>query len=221
MLIRYFILAGLMHLIDRKSKRPPLGQNPSESLSSSLSIKRDIYWSEISTFIFAIAGTVLFELWNRGYTRIYLDTAQYGYAYLILSFPLLLVIQDSYFYWTHRLLHRGKIFQKFHSTHHASRYPTAWTSFSFHPIEACVQALIVPVIFVLIPIHLGVLVLFLMTMSLFGIFNHLGHEFLPSFLEKKWGVITATHHHVHHQKVSKNFGLFFNFWDRLMNTEAT
>jgi Delta7-sterol 5-desaturase len=29
---------------------------------------------------------------------------------------------------------------------------------------------------------------------------------------------TATHHNMHHQLLKHNFGLYFNFWDRLMGT---
>lgn len=29
---------------------------------------------------------------------------------------------------------------------------------------------------------------------------------------------TSTHHNLHHQQGNYNFGLYFNFWDRMMGT---
>ena len=30
---------------------------------------------------------------------------------------------------------------------------------------------------------------------------------------------TSVHHNIHHSKFKGNYGLYFRFWDRLMNTE--
>jgi lathosterol oxidase len=216
MLLRYFGLAGLMYWVCLRTKKTPL----SHSRFLDTQVKRDIYWSILSTLIFAIMGTYVFDQWQKGNTQIYDDISDYGLIYWILSLPLVLVIQDTYFYWTHRLLHHKNFFHPFHSAHHQSRIPSAWTSFAFHPVEALIQALILPLILIFIPIHFSVLILFLLLMTFFGIFNHLGYEFLPRSLEYKLGVITATHHHIHHQKVSQNYGLFFNWWDQWFGTES-
>lgn len=215
MLTRYFGFAGIMYLICKKTKKQPLASTHSPETQ----ITRDIAWSVISTVIFALVGVWLIIQWQKGNTRIYFDVSQYGVLYLIVSLPLLLFLYDTYFYWSHRLLHHKKLFSRFHKAHHQSRIPTAWTSFAFHPVEAMVQALILPILLMTIPVHMGVLVAFLLTMTFFGVFNHLGYEFLPRYLEAKLGIITATHHHIHHQKVTQNYGLFFNFWDIAMKTE--
>jgi Delta7-sterol 5-desaturase len=215
MLVRYFALAGGMYYISLKTKRPYL----SSQAQKKFHLKRDIYWSVISTIIFAGSGVWLLHLWQTGQTKIYFQMNEYGYFYLVFSFFLLLLLQDTYFYWTHRLLHTPILFQRFHLAHHQSKAPTAWTSFAFHPIEAFLQALIVPILLQFIPVHFSIFILFLVTMTFFGIFNHLGFEFLPLVLDRKFGIITATHHHVHHQKIQKNYGLFFRWWDLAMKTE--
>lgn len=215
MLSRYFLLAGLFRVICKKSHKEPIDKGT----VSPRQIKRDIYWSVQSSLIFALAGTVLIKLWQAGETQIYYDFQQYGLWYLIFSLGIYLFIHDTYFYWTHRLLHVFQ-FKKCHFVHHESRIPTAWTSFSFHPIEAVIQALILPVLVILIPIHWTVLVSFLVIMSLCGLLNHLGFDFYPSFLEKKFSLISATHHQRHHKQVTVNYGLYFTFWDKLMKTEA-
>jgi Delta7-sterol 5-desaturase len=216
MLFRYFAFAGAMYQVTMRTKRIPLTPKKFQETQTA----RDIKWSVISTLIFAASGTLLIYLWHTGRSALYYNIDDYGWIYFLVSLPLILIIQDTYFYWTHRLLHHRSLFNPYHLVHHQSRTPTAWTSFAFHPVEAALQAIILPVIFVLIPVHYAVLFTFLGVMTFFGVFNHLGYEFLPKALEAKFGVITATHHHFHHQRVDRNFGLFFTWWDRLMKTEG-
>ena len=127
-------------------------------------------------------------------------------------------MHDTYFYWSHRLSHKF-YHLKIHHAHHKSRIPTAWTSFSFHPVEALLQAIIIPAMVFFIPVHLSVLLIVLTIMTAFGLTNHLGYEIYPSFFERKLSLITARHHQVHHSHLSKNFGLYFTFWDKWMGTE--
>lgn len=51
------------------------------------------------------------------------------------------VMHDVYFYATHRLLHTRPLYKWVHSWHHRAHNPSPWTAFSFHPVEALVQAL--------------------------------------------------------------------------------
>lgn len=207
MLARYFVLAGIFHYSLSK-KEEKKGQNIA-----------DIKWSVLSTFVFAFAGTILIKLWQKDITRIYVDINDFGIFYFVLSFPLFLFLQDTYFYWTHRLLHRRSLF-RFHKAHHYSVAPTAWTSFAFHPVEACIQAMFLPVFVLILPVHWMVLLGLLMFMTVFGLLNHLGHEFCPRFFETKLGLITANHHQHHHENFHKNFGLYFTWWDHLMKSEG-
>src|SRR3546814_1568014 len=52
------------------------------------------------------------------------------------SVLLYLLIHDTWFYWTHRWMHRPALFRRCHAVHHQSRPPTAWTAMSFHPWES-------------------------------------------------------------------------------------
>jgi lathosterol oxidase len=207
MVVRYFFLAGGFYLLTKRSKA-----------ASRKQMRREMLWSVISSLVFGFFGAVLIHAFLNGKTKIYFRIEEWGLTYLFLSLGLYLFIHDTYFYWTHRLLHLVK-FEKVHYIHHESRIPTAWTSFAFHPVEALIQAIILPVLVFLIPIHWSMLVAFLLIMSVCGVINHLGVEFYPPFLEKKLKLISASHHQLHHQKVKHNFGLYFTFWDHWMNTE--
>lgn len=214
MVLRYFITSGVLFYLTKKFNYPLF----SKSSLNKVQIKRDIRWSILSTLIFAAVGVIMVRLMQWGKSQVYLEINDYPLWYLPVGLLLYLFIQDSYFYWTHRLMHKVG-FQTIHLAHHETKYPSAWTSFAFHPWEALIQAAILPLLIVLVPIHVGVLGVFFLMMSAFGVTNHAGTEIYPSFFEKKLSLITATHHQLHHQNLKKNFGLFFTFWDKWMGTE--
>lgn len=209
MIIRYLILAGSFRLLVKNVK--PISSN----LPTKKQIQSDVNWSLISSFIFALNGTILIELWKHGWAKIEVGEILPVH---FLSLAAYFVIHDAYFYFTHVALH--KYLFKFHKIHHYSRTPTAWTSFSFHPVEAIIQALILPVLVLIFPIHWTLFFVFLMMMSLFGVLNHLGYELYPQVLERKFNLISASHHQKHHEDVHANFGLYFTWWDKLLKTEA-
>ena len=49
------------------------------------------------------------------------------------------------FYWMHRFMHLPGIFKAVHKVHHLSHNPSPWAAFSFHPLEAIIEAGILPV----------------------------------------------------------------------------
>lgn len=214
LVLRYFIASGLMFWVLRKFNLP-LFDNASMNPNQ---MRRDIKWSILSSFVFAGSVVLMVRLWQWNQTKIYLNISDYPLWYLPLSLMIYLFLQDTYFYWTHRLMHVVG-FRHIHLAHHETRSPSAWTSFAFHPWEALIQAIVLPLLILFIPVHLGVFALFLVIMSAFGVTNHLGAEIYPDFLEKRLGIITARHHQLHHRHLKKNFGLFFNFWDKWMGTE--
>jgi sterol desaturase/sphingolipid hydroxylase (fatty acid hydroxylase superfamily) len=191
--------------------------------SQSAQIRREISWSLASAFIYgAPAGLVAWGWQERGWTRIYSDTADHPLWWLPLSVLTFLAAHDTWFYWTHRLMHRPAWFKVAHAVHHASRPPTAWAAMSFHPTEAVSGAILIPALVFLIPIHWGALLAVLLVMTVMGVTNHMGWELFPRWLVNgpagQW-LITASHHQKHHDKYLCNFGLYFRIWDRLCGTD--
>ncbi len=186
-------------------------------------IRSEIGWSLASAAIYGMpAGIIAWGWQQRGWSRIYTDWQALPLWYLPLSVLLYLFAHDSWFYWTHRWMHRPVPFRVAHAVHHASRPPTAWAAMSFHPIEALTGAIVIPVLVFLIPIHFAMLGLVLAIMTLMGVTNHMGWEMFPRRLVHSrighW-LITASHHHRHHEQYQCNFGLYFRFWDRLCGTD--
>ncbi len=187
-------------------------------------IRREIAWSLASAFIYGTpAGVVAWGWQNRGWTRIYDDAHAWPLWYLPVSVLLYLLAHDTWFYWTHRWMHRPRVFKLAHAVHHASRPPTAWAAMAFHPIEALTGAVAIPLLVFVIPIHVAALGMVLTIMTVMGVTNHMGWEIFPRFM---WGgrvggwLITASHHQRHHERYGCNYGLYFRFWDRLCGTDA-
>lgn len=181
----------------------------------------EIKWSVLTSGIFALAGAVMGLLWQLGYTQIYLKFDEYPLWYMPVSFLIYLVLHDTYFYWTHRWMHFPKIYRKVHAIHHKSLEPSGWASFSFHPIESVIEAIILPILILVVPIHPTVFIFHLTFMTLTAVSNHLGFELLPKssrFLGFPKYFISATHHAQHHKYFNYNYGLYFSFWDRIMGT---
>ncbi|XOV92201.1 MAG: DUF2147 domain-containing protein [Bacteroidota bacterium] len=178
-------------------------------------------YSLSTVLIFATIGTGVHLANQKGYFHIYKDIQEYGWMYFVLSLVIMLVFHDTYFYWTHRWMHHPKVYKYVHKVHHMSTNPSPWAAYSFHPFEAIVQAMVLPIMLTFMPVHGLALLIFLTYMILRNVHGHLGFELFPkSFITAKWinWHTSTTHHNMHHQYFKSNYGLYFIWWDKLMNT---
>lgn len=215
--LRYLAVSGLFARWTAK-------RFPGRMAGQRAQIRREIFWSLISAAIYGVpAGAALWAWESHGLTRVYLDLTAYPWWWLPISVLAYLIVHDTWFYWTHRAMHRPRLFKAAHAVHHASRPPTAWAAMSFHPWEALSGALVIPALTFVVPIHYGALGIVLAIMTVMGVTNHMGWEMFPRRLVHgplgKW-LITASHHELHHQRYRCNYGLYFRFWDRLCGTDS-
>jgi len=186
-------------------------------------MRKEIGWSLTSAAIYGIPASAVAWGWQeRGWTLIYSEWRDYPLWYLPVSVLLYLFAHDTWFYWTHRWMHRPRPFKLAHAVHHASRPPTAWAAMSFHPFEALTGAVVIPALVLLVPVHVAMLGVVLAVMTLMGVTNHMGWEMFPRALVYSrlgsW-LITASHHQRHHDLYRCNYGLYFRFWDKLCGTD--
>lgn len=185
--------------------------------------KKEVGWSTITAFIFAISGAVTLLLWQKGYTKVYIDASEYAWWWMPVSLMIALLVHETYYYWLHRWMHHPKIFRIVHKVHHDSNITSPWTAFSFHPIEGIYQAIFLPVLLIVLPMHLYVIVIHLTIMTFSSVINHLDIEVYPKNFHKhflgRW-FIGATHHSLHHRQFKYNYGLYFTFWDKWKKTES-
>ena len=132
-------------------------------------IRTEIGWSLASAAIYGLPAGLLAWGWQaHGWTRIYSDTRDYPLWWIPASILIYLLLHDTWFYWTHRWMHRPKLFRAAHAVHHASRAPTSWAAMSFHPLEALTGAVVIPALVLLIPIHACALLAVLAVMTIMG-----------------------------------------------------
>ena len=208
---RYLLVSGsLAWLTKRTGRARPV--RPTQ-------VRAEIRWSLLSAAIYGIPAGLTFFAWkHHGLTRLYTDPHAHPLWWLPASILAYLFLHDTWFYFTHRLMHRPTLFRLAHAVHHRSRPPTAWAAMSFHPYEALSGAILLPALAWLLPIHVGALGIVLLIASIMGTTNHMGWEFLPPRLADS-GLISAAHHELHHRDYRCNYGLYFRFWDRLLGTD--
>jgi sterol desaturase/sphingolipid hydroxylase (fatty acid hydroxylase superfamily) len=224
MLLRYLFLAGAVHgwfwhgaggrMGTRLARRQPEGRH----------LWRETRTAIAASGIYALPAAVLIHAFMNGGTAlaVTMPTSVRGWLWLPGAVVFLAVVHDAYFYWTHRLMHHPRLYAATHRSHHASKQPSAFASFAFHPWEAILSSWLVPAIAFVVPMHIGAFIAYVILATMSAVLNHAGWEIWPrSFLDGPVGrwLITARHHNLHHTKFQRNYGLYFRFWDRAMGTD--
>ncbi|BCE00769.1 sterol desaturase family protein [Marinicellulosiphila megalodicopiae] len=183
--------------------------------------KFEILHSFNSTIVFSVLGTAFIFVYGTPASVIASEQSISVYAF-ILQVIALAITHDTYFYWTHRAIHHKKIYKYTHTVHHKSRTPTPFTSYSFSLPEAFIQALFFTIALQFVPMHVEALIVYLNILMVRNAVGHSGFELYPNWwLNSPLKFITpVTHHDIHHDRFKYNFGLHFNWWDKICKTEA-
>lgn len=184
--------------------------------------RQELLRSLRTVLVFSLVGTAVFAGHLAGILQVSTEPDQHGWPWFAASFFVLVALHDTWFYWTHRLMHYPRLFRRTHRAHHLSMAPTVWTAYSFSTAEAFVQALFLPVVLLLVPLHPAILFLWMGWMVLRNVMGHAGTELLPrAWLAGWWGrwMTTTLHHEMHHAHGHGNYALYFTWWDRWCGTE--
>lgn len=222
--LRYFLLSWLFYNVFHIWQRNKWqSRKINRKDYSSGQFRKEMNRSNSTAIIFGIAGAFLLLLWQKGYTKLYVDIHAYSLWWLPASLIIALLLQETYYYWLHRWMHIPKVFRIVHKWHHDSHIASPWTAFSFHPLEGLIQAIFLPLLLFFLPMNLYVLVIMLTIMSVSSVINHLDIEIYPKWFSKNSitrSVIGASHHSLHHKQYKYNYGLYFTWWDKLVKTES-
>ena len=184
-------------------------------------IRREIIYSLLTIIIFSLVGFGTYIGSQHGLFR--LDEQQIPTLWSgLFDLGFMIVVHDAYFYWMHRAMHHRRLYPYFHRVHHLSRTPTPWAAYSFAPLEAIVEAAVLPLILLFFETSGIVVFGFTTHMIVRNVIGHAGIELFPrQWL--RWPILrlitTTTHHDLHHSEFRWNYGLYFTWWDRLMGTE--
>lgn len=161
-------------------------------------------------------------LYASGATALTTDPATIGWPTIVATFVALLVLNDAWFYFWHRLLHHPKLFRHVHAVHHKSVDVNPFSSYSFHVVEGLILGGWVLPVVLFVPIYLPMLGVLQAIGLANNVMSHLGYELLPRWLVRvpllRW-VNTSTFHNLHHTSLRGNYALMFRGWDRLLGTE--
>ena len=220
--LRYALVASIAWLLayvffkQRWWRRKIIQRDPSAA-----DVRREMTWSVLTAFIYGCVGTATILIGKTYGWQMYRKIESHGWPWFVLSIGIAIVVHDTWFYWTHRLMHHPRLFKLFHRVHHESTNPSPWAAYSFAPLEAFMQACIFPLLVFTVPMHPLAFFAFMIWQIVFNVLGHTGFEYFPSWLMKSWlGKLlnTPTNHIQHHEKMRGNYGLYFNVWDRLMHT---
>lgn len=222
-LIRYFVFAGAAFLIVYKLFSNQFSNNKIQTrLAKNNDFLREIKHSIFSTLIFGVIGFGFIYSSFGSYSQIYTTISDFPLWWLPVSVFLILTIQDTYFYWMHKAIHSPKLFKRIHRIHHQSTNPSPWAAYSFHFVEAILEAIIIPITIFIIPAHPLAILAVTFISFWFSVYGHLGFEIMPKWFRNSFLfeiMSTSVYHNLHHEKFKGNYGLYFRFWDRIMNTE--
>jgi lathosterol oxidase len=220
--LRYFMVAGLAFLFWYVIFKKRIAfKKIQPKFPESKDYRREIAYSICTVFIFSLVPTLMLLTPVRQYTQYYTHISDHSLLYFWLVFPVMFIVHDTYFYFTHRLMHHPKLFKTFHLLHHRSTNPSPWTAFAFNPLEAIVEAGIFALLLMIMPLCGWHLFGFFLVQMLYNVYGHLGWELYPKGFNRsrfgKW-INTSVNHNQHHKFFKGNYSLYFLWWDRLFGT---
>ncbi len=188
-----------------------------------LLLKLELKRSVLGLSVYLIPSALLYFTqlyWN--YTPMYTDINDFGIEYLFFTFFLLVVVVDTWFYWSHRLMHWHPFFIKAHLVHHESYNINPFSAYSVDLIHGILNMIPYGLVLLFVPWHPIPVAAFGLFSVVYNCYIHLGYDFKVNFFMRfkflKY-IYTANHHSIHHQNYSYNFAAYFTFWDKLMKTE--
>ena len=220
--IRYFVIAGIFWLVWYIIRRKKISFKKIQlKFPTSKDYQREILFSVITIFIFSAVPTIMLLTPVRKYTQFYTNLEDHSSIYFWLAFPAMFIVHDTYFYFSHRLMHHPKLFKAFHLLHHKSTNPSPFAAFAFQPAEAVVEAAIFAILLLIMPLCKWHLFAFFLLQMVYNVYGHLGWELYPKNFNKNWfgkWINTSVSHNQHHHYFKGNYGLYFLWWDRVFGT---
>jgi sterol desaturase/sphingolipid hydroxylase (fatty acid hydroxylase superfamily) len=222
--LSYFALVGLLYFLLWKwgAERFRGSRIQPKKRVDGQQIRSEIKNTLIMLIVTAPLTLVIAILYANGATKLTADASTIGWPWIAATFVGLLLFNDAWFYFWHRLFHHPKLFRYVHAVHHKSIDVNPFSSYSFHWFEGLILgAWALPVVLIF-PIYLPMLGALHAVGLANNVMSHLGYEFFPRWLLRvpllRW-MNTSTFHNQHHSSFKGNYALMFRFWDRMLGTE--
>lgn len=187
---------------------------------------RGVNWREfrnsmIGVVFFLTPAILTAPVVLAGYSQLELDPTATPWWLIPIQFIVVVLLSDTWFYWTHRLMHHSRLYAWTHKLHHYADNPSPLSGYAFSWAEGMVLGAFVPVLILIMPVNVITLAIFVEFFALAEAYVHLGYELMPRWLARhpvgKF-IGTSVMHNMHHEDGAYNFGVYFTWWDRAMGT---
>lgn len=181
-------------------------------------IKRELIVAGIAVFVIAFINAPIHYSLEAGYAKIYQDFDYFNNIWLstgywVFQILFFFILSDFCIYWIHVGLHSDLLYRPLHKLHHSFVFPSPFTAFAFHPLDAWAQSW--PYWFTpyIIPMHKLTHLILLVAVTVWTTSIHDRITFTD------WQIVNgAGHHYVHHRDFKYNYGQYFTWCDRLFGT---
>lgn len=184
--------------------------------------RKEILWERLPLYflnIFLILALTTIALLMVGH---YLDTSWPSITTFIAQFIFIFIVDDAWFYFSHRWMHSNKwALKNIHSIHHRATVPFPIEYLYVHPLEWMIGmggiVIAVGLIFIVMPLNIYVFWVMGFVRNMHEIHIHSDLD-VPAL---KWipFISSSKNHDIHHAKLDGNYASAFTFWDKLLNTE--
>ena len=139
------------------------------------------------------------------------------------QFVVCILLEDFFFYWSHRLLHHPLLYARVHKQHHECYNIIHLSAINAHWIEFLIGNYL--------PLMAGVLVLggrlHIITLMFFVVYRtqkthdaHSGYDFPAVLFNLAPCSTSSAYHNYHHLKNMGNYGSSFTIWDTIFRTNG-
>lgn len=130
----------------------------------------------------------------------------------------ILLIDDFYMYWYHRLLHTRVLFKNIHHIHHRAYNPNLFDFIYAHPLEPFIGSFAVIGCYLFLLPHIVTICISIVIRYIHENEIHSGYDFPWSVSNIIPFLVPARDHDLHHSRGKGNYGNMFTFWDKIFQT---
>ena len=167
----------------------------------------------ITLMFFVFIGFVFFKDYIISYNDI-------SFVVMLAQLVVILIFDDTFFYFLHRLMHENKfIYKTVHKIHHRANAPIPIDYIYVHPLE-WMSGFIGPFIGILLlgGVSIYTFWLYLFVRNFHELAIHSGIKTSKTFNVIPF-LANNEHHDIHHEKRDGNYSSTFYLWDILLRTK--